>query len=47
MFLLLYDIIWRNSSSGAPFFWYMDAVGHNGRTYIGTVSDPNWMIKNR
>jgi len=42
-----YGHIKRNSSDGVLFNWYFNAAGYQGSSYIGTVSDANWVIKNR
>ena len=41
------DIIWRNSGTGVIFNWYLDVAGYSGGTYLGTMSDADWVIRNR
>ena len=39
------DILWRNSSTGENYVWYMNGVTYLGNDQIMTVSDPNWQIE--
>jgi hypothetical protein len=38
------DILWRNSSSGANYIWYMNGATHTGGVALETVPDLNWTI---
>jgi hypothetical protein len=40
------DILWRNTSTGQKFVWYMNGATWTGQSadLLPTVSDPNWKI---
>jgi hypothetical protein len=41
------DILWRNTSTGANYVWYMDGVTHLSGASIDTLSDLTWSIVGR
>lgn len=38
------DILWRNTSTGENYVWYMDGVTLIGSAQINTVPDTDWQI---
>ena len=38
------DILWRNTSTGENYVWYMNGVRRIGRWYPSCLADTNWAI---
>jgi len=38
------DILWRNTSTGQNYIYFMDGISIVGEGYIRTISDPNWQV---
>ena len=41
------EILWRNTSTGQNYVWYMDGTTATGGDYLTTVPDLNWTIVGR
>jgi hypothetical protein len=38
------DIVWRNTSTGEVYVWYMNGYVRAGGSYLPTVPDQTWQI---
>jgi hypothetical protein len=38
------DILWRNSSTGEDYVWYLNGVAVTGAASLPMVADQNWTI---